>query len=661
MKQVIWATVGAAALSLAACYPASETPSDSPGAVEAPESDSASAGVDPDLAPFTDLLGATYTQSGAVEADLTGLLEALPTYAGVDWETMRFDSDTGATVFTGLDISLGTDAPVGMRFEEASVWGLDADFLAARLRGERLDESGPVMTRFDGRQFSYFGFGDALNFAMNGFFDLIAEGEELPEDFNFSVDAFDYSGARFLMTDVSLLPWEFSPLSADILPDELDEEPEVKALLIEGIHLAQHVVAGTRSLAMDKAIMTDISMAMTMRQPSANVDITSEVELYTLSGMRGFDYDQTLVRNAKSIQTTEYVTMDLGDDTFGEVSPMGLPAGMDVTQETTYAMAKSADIRLNKVLGFLARGEIPNMDERDLLSLGRGSATDFAFKLNGADTFAVREIRLDVDQFEWLIPSDLAISFDGGVIHISELTSFAKGMMEGFAETAEESMSPSEASELAMVLEGMDKGLELLPDYGLDKLTLNGAFTAKWNADQGPADFAYTLEGDGFGSGQLDLGLTFPVYETLRAASQSEDPERALETAFEDAFAIRSGSYFERDLGGYDKILGFVNAIGAEYPDQGWGAMVSNMEPAQMRAYGATLVRMGRASAEQEFPPAAEWLDAIAAYVETGGSIEFAMRPTAPVTAETFDELDETDDPQAVVARLGLSVTHTPN
>lgn len=661
MKQIRWVLAGTAAFGLAACYPATDAPTETTGTGETPEVISVPAEVDADFAEFTSLLEASFVDADASETDLTGLLAALPAYTAIDWETMRFDGDTGATVFTGLNVSLGSDTPIGMRFEEAMVWGLDADFLAARLRGERLTESGALMTRFDGRQFTYFGLGEAINIGINGFIDLIADGEDLPEGFDFGVEAFDYSGSRLLITDVSLLPWEMALLSADILPEELDEEPEVKELFVNGIHLMQQFVAGSRSVAMDKAVMTDATMTMDMRQPGANVDISSEIEFYGISGMRGLDYDQTVIRNVKSVQTTEYVAMDFGEDEYGDISPMGMPAGTEVSQETTYAAAKSRNIKLDKAMGFFARGELPGLEERDLLSLGQSSVTDFALRLNGSEAFAAKEIRFDAEEFEWLIPSDLQISFDDGSINISELIDFTKGIMEGFADTAEETMSETEAAELAMVLEGMEKGVALLPDYGLDKITMDGSFSAVWAADAGPADFAYELNGDGFGIGKFDLSLNFPVYETLQAAAQSEDLEGALETAFEEAFAIRSGGYFEQDLGGYDKILGFVNAIGTEYPDQGWGAMVSNMEPAQMRTYGATLIRMAQAGAAEEFPPAGAWLDAIAAYVEIGGAIEFGMRPADPVTPETFEELDAIDDPQTIVDRLGLSVTHTPN
>ncbi|MEM9938518.1 MAG: hypothetical protein AAF768_06705 [Pseudomonadota bacterium] len=657
MKLLSWLTTGVVTFGLAACYPATETSEDDvPSAVV-----EVSSLIDEDLAPFTSLLEADFVEADAAEIDLTSVLEAMPASTGLDWDTMSFDGETGATVFTGLALSLGTENPMGIRFGEAHVWGLESDFLAARLNGERLSESGPLMTRFDGRSLSYFGIDTGINAAIGSVMDMIAAEGDIPESFEVAVDAFDYTAERMLMTDVALLPWEYTPLSADLLPEDLDEEPEAKDLLLAAVHFGQQFIAVSRSLGFDTMIMTDAEMNLEMRQPGSILTAETRIEFYGLSDAVGFDFGKTVARNVKNVQTTEYVEMGFEDDEFGDFSSMGMPVGLTIDQATSYSKAVSEDIKLDKVLGYLARSEMPGMDERDLLSLGRSTVTDFDVQLNDGGAFSAKEIELHADNFEWFIPSNLQMIVDDGVISIADLSVFTKNVVEAFAASARDEMSETEAEEMTMIMEGIDKGIALLPDYGLDTVTLDGAFTATWDADQGPAEFAYNTDSEGFGAEAFSLALNFPIYETLQAASVSEDIESALEAAFEEAFAIRSGRYFQQDKGGYDKILGFVNAIGAEYPEQGWGAMVSNMDPAQMRAYGATLVRMGRAGAEAEFPPAAAWLDAIATYVEAGGSIEFAMRPSEPVTPETFDELDQTDDPQAVVDRLGLSVTHTPN
>ncbi|MEE2930139.1 MAG: hypothetical protein VX599_05465, partial [Pseudomonadota bacterium] len=140
---------------------------------------------------------------------------------------------------------------------------------------------------------------------------------------------------------------------------------------------------------------------------------------------------------------------------------------------------------------------------------------------------------------------------------------------------------------------------------------------------------------------------------------RSDDRDAAFEETFQTTFAFRGARMLEEDKGGYDKILGFANALGKEYPDQGWGAMLGSMEPAQMRTYLGTIMRMAKPGAAEEFPPAADWIESFASYLETGGSIEIKSAPPEPVTADLIDSYDSEPEPETIVEIFGLTVTHT--
>ena len=111
--------------------------------------------------------------------------------------------------------------------------------------------------------------------------------------------------------------------------------------------------------------------------------------------------------------------------------------------------------------------------------------------------------------------------------------------------------------------------------------------------------------------------------------------------------------------GVYDKLFGFAHELGKEYPEEGWGAMLGSMEPAQMRTYLGTMTRMVKPNAAAEFPPAADWIESFATYLETGGSIEFASNPPLPITEELIDSYETEPEPEEIVEIFGLTVTHT--
>ena len=136
----------------------------------------------------------------------------------------------------------------------------------------------------------------------------------------------------------------------------------------------------------------------------------------------------------------------------------------------------------------------------------------------------------------------------------------------------------------------------------MDKITFDTSAQAKWASDLGPADLAVAVKAEGFGDSLFDVAIKVPTYQQLQTAYQAEDRDSAFEAAFDDAFAFIALHATERDRGGYDKIFGFAQANGKEYPDEGWGAMLGNMDPPQMRTYIATIIRMGKTEAANTFP-----------------------------------------------------------
>lgn len=339
----------------------------------------------------------------------------------------------------------------------------------------------------------------------------------------------------------------------------------------------------------------------------------------------------------------------------------GFPAGFSLAQSESYGMSAVTNLRLDKAMGYLARSELPGMDERDLLSLGRWDLTDYRAQLNDREIITAESAYFHADSFEWIIPSDLSFGMQGANLNTGEITGFVQILLEVFMDqSASDDLGETEQAEMDLVREGIQKAIDLMPEHGLDKIPFDVEFRSTWDADGGPADFSGVFDADGFSKTEFELGLTLPDYAAVQAAYEAEDQEAAFEESFENMFAFRGARYSEQDKGGYDKLFGFAHSLGKEYPDQGWGAMLGNMEPPQLRAYLGTMMRMGKASAAAEFPPAADWLESYASFLESGGTFEFASNPPQPINKAFIDaQGDEDPEPEEIVEIFGLTVTHT--
>lgn len=641
-----WTVAALVATSLTACTPSAEGPDDST------ESGAVSVETDSVVAEFMTFANASYSESDSSEADLSGLVASLPDYAAITWDAKSFDAASGATVFEDLSIGFGTDPQFGITFEDAKLWGYDDELLVARLGGERLSESGLLFTRMEGRNVSYFG----VDLAFNALFDSIFSqiDEDLPDGFEVAFERLESNTERFVVSNAGLLPWELSLLPSETLT-ALDED--IPPAVTDAVHTAQWLVAIGRSISVEKSVATNTLVNLDMRQPGAELSASFSIDLSAASGMKGFDVDTNLARGYRSSQTNSHN----GETLPGEVITMsGFPAGFTMVQAESYDASSVSNLRLDKLMGFLARSELPEMDERDLLSLGVWEVTGYQAQLNEKEILTAERGYFNGDSFEWIIPSDISFGMEGALLNTGELTGFFKILFDTILDSSELAPEDSQdAEDLAMVREGIDKAITLLPEHGLDKLPFDVSASAKWDADTGPSDFALVFDADGFGTSAWDLSLSLPVYDALLAAYESENREAAFETAFQEAFAFRGARFFEEDKGGYDKLFGFAHALGKEYPNEGWGAMLGNMEPAQLRTYLGTMMRMGKPAASQEFPAAADWLESYASYLESGGSFEVKLTPPTPITVELIESYEDEPEPEEMIEIFGLTVTHT--
>lgn len=541
-------------------------------------------------------------------------------------------------------------------FDQASLWGLDEALLIERLDGDRLDETGALLTRLDGAGLNYYGVDGAVNDYVDQLMEFFAEPLE-DSDFNrsdvFNFETFEAGSERLVLENVSLLPWSYSAIPAERLTEAFDMDLDEVEDLLPFLHSVQEFTAFAASIGYERSILQNSTYSMSYQDMMMDSSASQSIDLYVTEDAAGWDIGHTATYGTMIDQTVTYKDQQSGlpeDDPLAAINPF---AGLNYSQTGRLEMSRVDNLRLNTLMTSLAQSELPSMDVKDLMSLGTTSFSGYSVSLNDKPIFSAASGTIDMSEWTWLVPNTISLSVSEADIGLSNFVGF---VMDFFPDDL-----AAEDEEAAMILEGLDRAIDLLPEYGLDRIAFDGTLDLNWDADNGATDASYLIESDGNGLNEFAFEIDLPVYDIMVAAARSEDAEAEFQTAFEESFAFERLFAREKDLGGYDKLFGFANAIGAEYKSEGWGAMLSGMQPEQMRTYLATMIRMGKAEAERELPIAADWLESMAKYYELGGELVFEVAPDQPLNIEQLESFDDVTDPQAVIDVLNVSVTHNPN
>src|SRR5262249_28928177 len=142
-----------------------------------------------------------------------------------------------------------------------------------------------------------------------------------------------------------------------------------------------------------------------------------------------------------------------------------------------------AGMRLEKALGYFARGAMPPRTETNLLSLGVIHAEGMHETLDGKPLVDVRSLDLDGSGFYWLIPTHLRFREDG--------VSYNAETIAGYVSTLQRTLDPSAPTDADPRI------LDAFKRNGYGALTLNGGFAWDWNPTTGVTQAAFDFSLDG--------------------------------------------------------------------------------------------------------------------------------------------------------------------
>ncbi|GEM_PF-3816755 len=559
-----------------------------------------------------DLLTVPYAAPAAQPFDVDAFFAALPAGVTAAYENAAFDAASGAMVVDGLSFSLEA-APVKLRVAQAKIWNGDAASMDAVFSGaatapakQRLfDRMALEGVWLDGAQWD----GGAQNLSFNidklVFAGLSARSATLPENAEAPEDAGFIRMAAALMSSFAYDGAAFSNFS-------------VKAYNNQGAMASLEVGEGFER-GYDGGRL-DYAQARNMRYVVTSADeiVASIGDIFNGDDADPLD-DKILQPHARDALKT------------AAKNPLAVLAsaydGIDVVQETLSYETHGFDV--SGGLEWLARWELPPITETDLIDLGASTTLGFKESWNGVPVQAMERMEVGAYDFYWLVPANLQGRYDGW--------SFAVGaMMDLFMSETGAGMTPEAGAQEFL------KFRSAISSLGLDTVDTNGDFSWNWNGENGVLNAGANGEVVSLYSDAVSVGLDGPSLAEWAAFGPDAFGENA---AFLNEVALTGFSYSITDVSLLDKLF----ALAAE--ETGGTA-------ADLRQSAPAMIRMSAAQAAQVDPRIAQYAEALASFIEQGGTIEINLQPAAPVPLSVFQSQDMT--PPELLDMLNLTIVHTP-
>jgi hypothetical protein len=590
----------------------------------------------------TKLSTETFKGKATAAADLAGVRDALPKAVSLTWATLTFDQASGATVLTDVKLTPADMPTVGVGISEVRLWDFDAGFAKARLGGQRLAETGKLASRIEAKGVSAFGLETLMQPAMSADPDTINNAivdqmppevaAEVSPDLEMKLESYKFAIDRLLVTDLTLRPYE---LKLAQLPVD-NEFAEVMPVL-------QPLVAVSRSFAADTMAAFNMTGELSMTQGGQPIAFKVGLESYGVRGMRGSDTDAAYLRGMSYSGTMQENTMP---------APMNISGGVDLmTME---------GIRLDKVAGYLARGEWPPRTEADLLSVGKLITRGERIALNGKDFYSVAESEIDASGWHWFIPTKLRMSAKDVVYNIAAFGDLAKDMAAAEAAAAGPDAPP--AADFGPVF---DQVMTLLAKYGLDKPSMDYMIGWNWNPTSGATviDSAFGLDNYLRMDLKYDGGL--PNFKSV-SDLVPDDPEKADEAAigkvFETNSTLKLVEFNVVDEGGLAKIFALTAEAAKMMPDDPTGGMMANQTPESLRTLASNGAYMLAEQAGQLAPELKALIAPFGAFLDKGGKVNFLAKPKTPLAlAATMQAVEKGEmSPAQFFVQLNAKTVHTP-
>lgn len=595
------------------------------------------------------MLSETFTDKTDPDSDLSVLTGILPEGFAVTWDSVVIDGETGATTYEGLDISFTSlTGTMGLKFDTASIWGLDEEFLVSRLAGERLDETAILATRIDATGLEMYGVSETIDALI----DVWIPQDEQIEMGGFGFPRFESTTERLIIENFKLGTFAYSPMTQDQLY-ALDESGDFsEALPI--IHGVQKVTAALAALGYEASVSTGNKAVFQLVVPGEDTLFEFKNDLAGTSDLMGFDIETSVATALSTLMTTVYTQ---GKD---EPNIANFIGKISIEQSEYAELSVLRGMKFNGLMRMVTTATLPDMSNTDLFALGEIANFNGGAGLNGEDVFSYGLSRINAPSFTWFLPNEIEFEVREGNYNLEAIGTFAETILD----KAEGSFIDDDPELYVQIMEGLETTMTLLPKTGLDEIDFDFNGGLAWDAETGAAQIAYNLFAPEFGDEQFVLDGKLPTWAQIQnlEGMEGDDLSNALTAMFVTSSAFNGLSWEQTDKGGYDKIMSFAVGIAKAFPEEDWSVMLSSMDPVSMRAIAGMGLRMSKTELPDDVPAeVGPWIDTLASYIATsGGSIKLEVKPDQPLTGLMFAMMSQTNDPSFILEQLGVALTHTP-
>lgn len=564
---------------------------------------------------FEGVLDAGYVNAASEAVDLAALAKAIEALTGVavEYGAAKRDDRTGATVVEDLRFFV-RDYPDGaIIVEETLLWDIDADAVAALAAGEA-EGVAAVADR-------------ALFIGMK------SEGVTLG-DADIAISA-----ARIGVDDLALRVVE---------RNKGPEDAPALGLLSGYAALA---------LAMDYAEYAIADGAFSGTDAETGGSIAYEINYSNAKGVRGGTIEETSMRGLTSTivgagaDALEGLEDEIAADAdaaaavlqgvtaiysenFVRMSTASYPKGAKLI--STVESFTWKDIDISGGLAWLARLEVPPVSETELMDFGSYTSTNQTSTYNGEPFFSVAEQRGIANDFHWLVPSDIRGVAKGVSVHIATFLDMTLEQQRELGELSEDEMLAVETQ--------FAEAKTMIEKLGLSVLEFDGDFAWAFDGASGDAQLDYTIDAPDLLVYDDLYSVSGPTLEAWAAYAEGGFDETD-QAALLGELEIRKYRTAITDRTLIDKALVLAaEQMGATPED------VRISAPAMIRVSGAQLASMD--------PRLPEFVEAVAAWVESGGTLTVSADPAEPQSLAAVIAAGQ-GNPIALIDLLNISVTQT--
>ena len=279
------------------------------------------------------------------------------------------------------------------------------------------------------------------------------------------------------------------------------------------------------------------------------------------------------------------------------------------SQRMTMKSLEWRGIDLSGLMAWGLKGEEPPKSERDLIDLGTMKAVDMETYIEDRLAATVGEATVTAANFTWLVPSNIRADTKDATYDLT-----------------------------AYVPETEEASINVLKDYGLDNIKGDGYAEWVWNANSGAADLEYEANTEGFAD--FSLGLALSGLKLKDIADAEEDGE------INPVATLGKFNSFTMSLTD-EKALDALFALSALQMG-GTGEDLRLSAPAMIRLSGAQFSQMN--------PRLNGYINAVADFVGSGGTLEISATPAEPVPFSALQGAGAA--PQDLPDVIDLQVTH---